>query len=552
MEQIKRLLGALSVGQRWTIAIVVVLAAAGVYGLANWQREANFRPLYNSLAPEDASVVVQKLKDSSTPFRISNNGTTISVPEEKVAELRLEMAGAGVPKSGRTGFEIFDKTNFGMTDFAEHVNYRRALEGELERSIMSVAEIEQARVHISLPQESVFLEGRQPAKASVLVKIRSGASLPETAMPAITNLVASAVEGLGPENVSVLDMRGNLLNRPKRIGRNTDESSDAALEYQHKIEQDLAAKLDSTLEPVVGTGRFRTAVSAECDMNSGEQSEESFDPTHSVMVSSQKTEDTSSPTHAGGGGGVPGTASNLPDAAARPPVTGGGTSRKTESVNYQTAHTVKRTVLPQGAIKRLSISVLIDQDVRWEGNGPNAKRVLVPPTPERIKVIHDLAVAASGFKVDRGDQLIVESLPFESTMNLEAPNSTPVPVAAKKLSPLEQLKSDPKMMAGLAAIFAVVLAGIFFVVFKMMKKSGRNSVEVRMPQALQAGAPEAALQRSPGNDGEAWSAPQPAGGSIPLGPGRVEALTNQLRSSAQKEAETYAGVLRGWLKEERA
>ena len=139
---------------------------------------------------------MQKLKEVRTPYRISNNGATISVPEDKVAELRLEMAGAGVPKSGRIGFEIFDKTNFGMTDFAEHVNYRRALEGELERSVMSVVEIEQARVHISLPQDSVFLEARQPAKASVLVKIRPGASLPETAMPAITNLVASAVEGL--------------------------------------------------------------------------------------------------------------------------------------------------------------------------------------------------------------------------------------------------------------------------------------------------------------------------------------------------------------------
>ena len=124
--------------------------------------------------------MVQKLKESGTPYRLSNNGATVSVPEERVAELRLEMAGAGVPKSGRIGFEIFDKTNFGMTDFAEHVNYRRALEGELERSVMSVAEIEQARVHISLPQESVFLEARQPAKASVLIKIRRGATLPET------------------------------------------------------------------------------------------------------------------------------------------------------------------------------------------------------------------------------------------------------------------------------------------------------------------------------------------------------------------------------------
>src|SRR5579872_5522176 len=188
MDQFKRLAGNFSVAQKVTMAIVAILVVAGVYALTNWERERDFRPLYNSLAPEDASVIVQKLKESGTQFRLSNNGTTVSVPEDRVAELRLEMAGAGVPKSGRIGFEIFDKTNFGMTDFAEHVNYRRALEGELERSVMTVSEVEQARVHISLPQESVFLEARQPAKASVLVKIRAGASLPDTAMPAITHL----------------------------------------------------------------------------------------------------------------------------------------------------------------------------------------------------------------------------------------------------------------------------------------------------------------------------------------------------------------------------
>ncbi len=235
MEQFENLAKMLSVQQRWTIVIAVILAAGGLYGLSRWQQESGFRPLYNSLSPEDAAVVVQKLKESSTPFRLFNNGTTVSVPEDKVAELRLEMASAGVPKSGRIGFEIFDKTNFGMTDFAEHVNYRRALEGELERSVMSVSEVEQARIHISLPQDSVFLEARQPAKASVLVKIRPGASLPDSAVPAITHLIASAVEGLAPESVSVLDMRGNLLSRPKR-------SSGSAEMIRQKPRSSISAK----------------------------------------------------------------------------------------------------------------------------------------------------------------------------------------------------------------------------------------------------------------------------------------------------------------------
>src|SRR6478672_2754227 len=217
MEQLKRLLASLSTSQRWTIVVAAILISGGLYSLVHWQKESAFRPLYTTLAPEDASVVIQKLKEGSTEYRLSNNGTTVSVPEERVAELRLELAAAGVPKSGRIGFEIFDKTNFGMTDFAEHVNYRRALEGELERSVMALTEVEQARVHISFPQESVFQEARQPAKASVLLRLRGSSQLPDSAIPAITHLISSAVEGLAPDAVSVLDMRGNLLNRAKRV-----------------------------------------------------------------------------------------------------------------------------------------------------------------------------------------------------------------------------------------------------------------------------------------------------------------------------------------------
>ena len=178
------------------------------------------------------------------------------------------MAGAGLPKSGRIGFEIFDKTNLGMTDFAEHVNYRRALEGELERSVMALTEVEQARVHISFPAGirvsgiPSTRQGQRAAAASV-----GGMQLPETAIPAITNLIASAVEGLAPDAVSVLDMRGNLLSRAKEV-RDTAfgfGTSEAALEYRHSVEQDLTAKLNATLEPLVGAGRFRAAVSADSD-----------------------------------------------------------------------------------------------------------------------------------------------------------------------------------------------------------------------------------------------------------------------------------------------
>jgi flagellar M-ring protein FliF len=526
----------LSVGQQIAILVVALAIGGGVMFFTRYEREASFRPLYASLSQEDASQVVQKLKESGVQYRL--NGGTIEVPEEKVAELRLELAGAGLPKTGRIGFEIFDKTNFGMTDFAEKVNYRRAVEGELERSVMSMAEVEQARVHITFPKDSVFIDSREPAKASVLIKLRPSMALPETAIPSITHLVSSAVEGLAPESVSVMDMRGNLLNKARHSAGS--DASEAVLQYRHTVEQDLASKLETTLEPVVGQGRFRTAVSADCDMTSGEQNEENFDPTHSVMVNSQKTEDTSSIASVGG---VPGTASNLPQ-APKQSTGGNGTSRRTESINYQTSRLVKRTVLPLGAIKRLSVSILIDNDVRFEGEGAAAKRILVPPSEERIKVIQDLAAAAIGLNTERGDRLVVQSLPFEATMNLEPPPTSAPAKPVKKQTIQEQIKSDPKLIIGAGVAVAVLIAGIVFA-FKRKRAP--------VPVAQQAALPAAGQQREFTSEAEpaAVSAPGQAAPKS-LEPARVDALTNRVRETGQKEAQLSAAVLRGWLREERA
>jgi flagellar M-ring protein FliF len=557
-DDLNRLVRALTIRQRWTIGLVSALLLAGIFGFLRWQRDASFRPLFTNLAAEDAGPVVQKLKEGGVLYKLSNGGATILVPEDRVAELRLEMAGDGLPKSGRLGFEIFDKNNFGITEFTEHVNYRRALEGELERSIMSVAQIEEARVHISLPEESVFLEAKEPAKASVLIKIRRGMNLPDSAVPAITNLVASAVEGLTPDNVALLDMHGDLLNRPKPAGA-ADESSNATLEYRQKVEHDLKTKLDSTLEPLLGLGRFRTAISADCDMKSGEQSEETFDPDHSVMVSSQKTEDESNQSHLAEG--VPGTASNLPD---NTPKQGGGSptvSRKTENITYETSHTVKRLTLPQGEIQRLSVSVLLDYDIKWDGS----KKILNPPSPERLQVIKDVVAAAAGLNTQRGDQLIVESLPFESTLNLDMPDSGERTVrspAGKTTSPLAQidfkqfnlaqLKKNPKLLIGIAAAFSLALAGIVFAVFKVlkMKRARQAAAEVRMQPLLPAPA-EAPVHAMPLASAQATPTAAPEASAIPaLGPSRLESLTAQVRSVTQANSEVCAGVLRGWLKQE--
>src|SRR5215831_12900845 len=379
----KKLLANLSLRQRISIAMASVVAGAGLYSLVQWKKESDFRPLFTGLAPEDAAGIVQKLKESGTEYRLPEGGGTVLVPSARLAELRLGMAAAGLPKTGRIGFELFDKTNLGATEFTEHINYRRALEGELERSVMSLAEVEQARVHLTFPKDSIFLEARQPAKGSVMVKLRPGARLEPPNVLAVCHLVASAVEGLAPESVSVLDMRGNLLNRPRPAGAlDVPEPSEALLEYRQRIEAGLLAKINSTLEPLVGADKFHAGVSVECDFTAGEQSEESFDPTHSVMASSEKTEDVVSTASAGG---LPGAASNLPRPVSHPASGSGGTTRRTENVIYQTSRTTRHIKLPQGAVKRISISILLDHDIQWEGKGAGARRVLVPPSPERLK-----------------------------------------------------------------------------------------------------------------------------------------------------------------------
>ena len=545
MNQVKKLLSSLSAQQLTAIVICAAAVVGGVIWFSRWQRESGLRPLYTSLAPEDAMAMVQKLKESGVDYRVADNGTTLLAPEDRVPELRLEMAGLGLPQKGRIGFEIFDKTNFGVTDFAEHVNYRRAVEGELERTIMALSEVQQARVHVTLPKESVFLESREAAKASVLVGLRPGANLSSQNVAAIANLVSSAVEGLTPEAISIVDMRGNLLNRARRDGlADGAQITEAALEYRQAIEHDLMLKINNTLEPLLGPDKFRTGVSAEVDMSSGEQSEENFDPTKSVMVTSQKMEDSSGVTRIAAG--QPGTASNLPQPP--PPKPGGNTTgsvRRTENITYQSSRTVKHLKLPQGALKRLSIAVLVDHEVKWQGQGTQQKRIVTPPSPEKLKTIHSVVATLVGLNTQRGDELTVETLPFDMTVNAEPPPAGGAP--AQKISPPNGLdallKNKPVLYAGIAGVVLMIGVVIFAV-----SRGRKSRAEVEMGEALPPAVSMSATPLPPPNVGmSATPSNLPA-----LMPSRTEALLAQLQENGRNNPEQWANVLRGWLAEEEA
>ncbi len=556
----KKLIANLSLTQRITIAVVALAAVIGIYALVHYQKEGDFKPLFTGVAPEDAAAIVQKLRESGVEYRLPEGGGSVLVPSAHLAELRLNMAAAGLPKTGRIGFELFDKTNLGATEFTEHINYRRALEGELERSVMSLAEVEQARVHLTFPKDSVFLEAQQPAKASVLVKIRPHAQLATANVAAISNLVASAVEGLAPAAVAVLDMNGNLLSRPKQAGPEGDGASDGSLDYRRQIETDLLAKINGTLEPLLGANKFRAGVSVDCDFTGGELSEEAFDPGRSVMASSQRTEDSAG---TGTASGIPGTPSTLPRPVGKPATGTNRVTRMTESITYQTTRTVKKTRLPAGGLKKISLAILVDNELKWQQEKSGFKRVLVPPTPEKLKVIRDLVAGVTGFNADRGDQLVVETLPFENTLNVEPPEVAKPVVPVKQQGPFVWPPDRNTLLIGGGALALLIVMG--FLAAMALRKRGAAAA-ASTDKALPAGENGALTVQTPTGptletqmesklaerDSIQAQLEAQALKSLQLSPvitKTAEVLAKHLREKIRQDPEVSTQVLRTWINE---
>ncbi len=559
MDQLRKLSGSLSLRQKLVLGAVSILVLSGLSMFVKWNKDRDFRPLYSELSPEDAGAIVAKLRETGTEYRLRESDSTILVPSGNVAELRLQMASAGIPKSGRIGYELFDRTNLGTTDFAEQVNYHRAVEGELERSVMAMAEVDQARVHVTFPKESVFADERQPAKASVMVKLKTGAKLSEQNAAAISQLVSSAIEDLSPDSVSVMDMRGNLLMRPKKPGDGS-EPSDAVLQYKLKLERETLAKIDSVLDPLLGSSKYRAAVDIDCDLTSGEQSEEAFDPTHSVITSSQKSEEGSTGKDTAAGG-VPGTSSNLPRPAVRPATQAGhGLAKRSENIAYETSRTVKKVRLPQGMIRRMSVSVLVDQDVRWQmtgkGAAAHAQRIIDPPSADRLKTVQAVVAAAAGVNTNRGDLLSVETQPFEATLMAEPPGSVTPPKsqggsgAARKFSPV---------MIGSAAGVLLLLGGLGFVFYRKNKATQARIAEMQKqlaaaeePQKSRVGERELTGGQKSVDGATQQSSLESATEMFqlkPIGVTKVEVLAKQVHDQVAKDPAALARIVRSWLKE---
>lgn len=550
MNQLVTIWKNFSRAQKATLVLVPIALVIAIFSFVNWKHDADFRVLYSNLAPEDAAAITQKMREGAIEFRLDETGSTVSVPSQKIAEARLSLAGAGLPKTGRIGFEIFDRNNLGTTDFAEQVNFRRALEGELERTLATLAQIDQARVHITVAKDSVFLESRQPSKATVVIKMKRSGRLAQASIAAISNLVASAVEGLTPDRVAVIDSSGQLLSRVSATDDSGAQLADANLDYRRRMESELLAKVNLSLGPLLGENRFRAGINVDCDFTTSEQSDETLDPNGSVISTSQSTEESNVGATAAG---VPGAASNLPRPVSRPSNGTTGTTRRTENLAYQTSRTTRHTVTPRGAIKKISAAVLIDQTVRWEGTGAKMKRVLVPPSPEVLKGVRDIVAGTLGINEQRGDLVTVETLPFETTLASEPPGAAPPAVKTEN-----QILIKQNVIIGGVAVGVVVLVAAVFLLRNRKKRP--VTAEDQAAAALAGGVPGAAVlgsteqrMESQMHNLEAQQAQmeEEAMSRIKLPPSSkaTEVLLRHVRDAITKDSSGVSNVLRSWVKD---
>lgn len=406
---------ALSPGKQMLIATVAFLSALAFAVLIFVANRTDYRPLFTNLTSEDAGEIVKKLKEAKTPYQITPDGKGILVPSDKVYELRLTLASEGVPQGGGVGFEIFDRKNFGMTEFVQKLNYQRALQGELSRTISQLTGVEQARVHLVIPEKSLFKDNEKPATASIVLKMKSNSSLRDSEVQGVVHLVSSSIEGMDPEHVTILDSRGKILSK----GGSSDPTArmtSAMQETQRAYEKNVEERIQSLLDRIVGGGKSVARVTASFDFKQVERVEEKFDPESIAVRSEQRTEEKGSSTT--NSAGVPGVQTNLGRTTPGAGNTSGGGSKNDETLNYEVSRSTAKIIEPVGALSKISIAVLVDGKYEAPAvvkDGQVAKAKYAPRSTDELQKIETLVKSAVGFNQERGDQMSVQNIPFQDT-----------------------------------------------------------------------------------------------------------------------------------------
>ena len=409
----------LTLGQRIGVVVVLALALASIPLLMLLGKEPELVVLFSQLDAEDTRAIIQELGKQGVTYAMGEGGTTIKVPAERVHELRLQLASAGLPESAGVGFEIFDKTGLGVTPFTQQMNYRRALQGELARTISQISQVDRVRVHLVIPEKRLFASEQKPAQAAVVLTLKRGNPLGGSQVQGIVHLVASSVEGLEPSQVTVVDNHGKVLSQ--NSADDDAQLTATQIETQRGVERNLEQRVQTMLDQVLGPDKSVVRVTAPLQFRQVEITEESFDPNSQVVRSENRSQEKISEKGVAPQTGVPGVQSNVPNA---PRPTGGTgpkeAKRKNETLNYEMNRKVSKIIEPTGAIQRLSVAVLVDgsyeaiEGAEGKAEEPTDKKKYVPRSEQEIQNLILIVKKAVGFSEDRGDQIEVVNVPFET------------------------------------------------------------------------------------------------------------------------------------------
>jgi flagellar M-ring protein FliF len=425
----------------------------------------NYGPLYTNLAPQDGAAIVKELDAKKIPYTISSGGTVIEVPRGVIYQTRLKLAGKGVPAGGSVGFEIFEKTAFGVSEFTQQVNYLRALQGELSRTINSLAAVQSSRVHLALPARSNFLGPEEKPSASVVVDLRPGYRLSPDQVQGVVNLVATSVPKLSSDKVTVIDSSGRPLKEIAAAAPNSEAEKLNLL--KHKQEEELQRRIESLLDPVLGPGKIVVRANVQINLQETLMTKEEFDPDNKVVRSQRSALDDAS----GAKGGTVGVQANVPGGEATK-VGDGGARRSNETVTYEVGHTTSRIAEPRGQVQKLSVAVFVD--------GKYEAGKYVARSAEEMAMIKGMVKRAVGFDAERGDEIEVANAPFKIP-----PAEALKPVAAPDLQ--EMIKTPMGM--GVAAGVLLVVGALGFFFLKRGKKPQLAAATVAEVKPAAAAAP---------------------------------------------------------------
>lgn len=407
----------LGTSQRISVASATLVLVAGMVALAFWSSRAQYSLLYGRLSDTEASKVIAALDDAKVPYKVGSGGGSILVPSDKVYQMRMQLASRGIPRGDGVGFEIFDKPNFGISDFVQRANYIRAVQGELARTISQIDEVDAARVMVVLPENRLLLDKDKHPTASVFVRVRGNSTLRPESVNSIRFLVANSVEGLKPNYVTVVDNLGNVLSENSE-GDSLTGLTTTQLAARRNLEQYLAKKAQDMLEKVLGPGQAIVRVSADLNFDTTTRTEEKFDPDGQVIRTQTKNDENNDSTTASSStpAGISANTSTETNStvASSSPVNNTRNHKTTSTVEYEVSKMTSSVMQAAGGIKRLSAAVTVA--AHYEGEG--ADRKIVPRTPEELDKLRNIVVNAvgieSGENNTRGDNITLEELPFNN------------------------------------------------------------------------------------------------------------------------------------------